>query len=277
MKNNINIRGVICSLYSVLIINTLVLLIFSLPVKANQKDFNTLKSLKEWELTFSDTGDNNWQNHWFLDGEIAKVEHNKYGMELIAGPVNRNDAHHAVLWTHQSFKGDLKIEYNYTRTDNELVNVNILFIQATGIGTKEFAKDITQWNDYRKVPTMSKYWLNMNAIHVSLAAFPMVNDDPENDYIRIRKYPAPNIDSFKRTEINPFFTNTGLFKSGVTYKMTWIKINSKLHLQVKGDEITKHYMWDLSNFSLITEGRIGLRHMFTRSAAYKNFKIWELK
>lgn len=197
-------------------------------------------------------------------------------MELIAGPINRNDTHHAVLWTKQSFKGDVKIQYHYTRTDSEIVNVNILFIQATGIGTKEFTKDITQWNDYRKVPTMSKYWLNMNAIHISLAAFPMVNENPENDYIRVRRYPAANSNEFKKTEVDPAFNKTGLFKTGITYKMTWIKTNSKLFLQVEGTGVIKRYSWDLSNVEPITEGRIGLRHMFTRSSAYKNFKVWEL-
>ncbi|MDU0353284.1 hypothetical protein RS130_04475 [Paraglaciecola aquimarina] len=245
--------------------------------QAQLSEFEQLEQAKNWQLKFSDPATTNWQDNWFLDGEVAQVVHSKYGMELIAGPVNLNDAHHAVLWTKQSFLGDLKIQYHYTRTDNEIVNVNILLIQATGIGNKQFAKDITQWNDYRQIPTMSKYWLNMHAIHISFAAFPMVNENPNNDYIRVRRYPAANPQEFNDTEVKPAFSQTGLFKTGMTYKMTWMKTNSRLFLQVEGDDLTKQYSWDLSRFEPITNGRIGLRHMFTRSAAYKNFKVWQLK
>ena len=36
----------------------------------------------------------------------------------------------------------------------------------------------------------------------------------------------------------------------------------------------EHFEWDISEIAPISEGRIGLRHMFTRSALYKNFKIY---
>ena len=239
-----------------------------------QTEFDKLNELSEWELQFSDPCKENWQDKWFLDGEIAKVEHNEYGMDLIAGPINRNNAHHSVLWTKQSFEGDIKIEYDYTRTDSAVVNVNILFIQATGKGTGIFDKDISKWNDFRKVPTMSKYYNNMKTIHISFAAFPMVNEDPANDYLRVRRYPITEDVTFKDMEVEPSFFKTGLFLTGVTYKMTWIKSGAKLHLSVTGNNETKRYSWDLSKFDRITEGRIGLRHMFTRSAAYKNFNVW---
>lgn len=35
--------------------------------------------------------------------------------------------------------------------------------------------------------------------------------------------------------------------------------------------------WDVSMFPDCVSGRIGLRHMFTRSARYKNFKVWQLE
>ncbi len=126
-----------------------------------QIEFNHQNKAAEWKLEFSDSCKENWQDNWFLDGEIAKVEYNEFGMDLIAGPINRNNAHHSVLWTKQSFEGDVKIEYDYTRTDSTMVNVNILFIQATGNGKGIFDKDISKWNDFRKVPTMSKYYNNM--------------------------------------------------------------------------------------------------------------------
>lgn len=236
--------------------------------------FEKLNQNSAWNLQFSDPCTGNWEENWFLDGEIAKVAYNEYGMDLIAGPVNREDSNHAVLWTKKSFSGDVKIAYDYTRTDSAVVNVNILFIQATGIDEGIFSKDISKWNDYRKVPTMSKYYNNMKTIHISYAAFPMVNQDPKNDYLRVRRYPISKSVSFKDIEVQPSVFNTGLFLPGVTYKMIWIKSGGQLFLSVHGNSEVKNYSWDLSHFDRITEGRIGLRHMFTRSASYKNFKVW---
>lgn len=238
-----------------------------------QNDFKNLNSSSGWKLEFSDECTTNWQKNWFLDGLIANVENNEKGMTFSAGPENRNDAHHAVLWTKESFKGDIKIEYKYTRTDSQVINVNILYIQAQGIGTKERDKDITKWNTYREVPKMSKYYYNMNPLHISYAAFPTKNEDPENDYIRIRKYPAEQ-GKFKETEILPAFFKTGIFLPGETYKITVIKTNSKLHFNVKGKDVNKLYSWDLEEGQSPEEGRIGLRHMYTRSAQYRNFKVY---
>ncbi|UXP32643.1 YesU family protein [Reichenbachiella agarivorans] len=239
-----------------------------------QDDFEKFDADTEWELALVDPCTDDWRTHWFLDGEIATVENSDSGMDFSAGPINRNDAHHAVLWTKQSFEGDVKIEYDFTRTDEQVVNVNILFIQATGTGEGQFSKDITEWNDYRKVPTMSKYWLNMNTIHISYAAFPMVNEDPTNDYIRVRKYPAQSKETFGETEVPPSFDKTELFLPGITYHMTWVKTDGKLFLKVEGDEKEKLYQWDLTGFEPVVEGRIGLRHMFTRSGRYKDFKVY---
>ncbi len=237
-------------------------------------EFEKEAASPDWDLQLADSCTGNWQDNWFLDGQLAKVENSEQGMNFTAGPVNRDDAHHAVLWTKASFKGDVKLEYNYTRTDTQHINVNILFIQATGIGGEAFDQDITKWNDYRTVPTMSKYWRNMNLIHISYAAFPMVNEDPDNDYIRVRKYPATEEIPFKDTEVPPAFEKTGLFLPDVTYKMTWIKTGEQLFLKVQGGGNTRQYTWDLTAFTPVTEGRIGLRHMFTRSAQYSDFKVY---
>lgn len=238
-----------------------------------KEDFKRLNSSAKWNLQFSDHCDKNWQDNWFKDGLISRVEQDENGMNLIAGPVHRNDAHHTVLWTKQSFKGDIKIEYLYTRTDSQLINVNILYIQAQGTGNEGRGKDITEWNEYREVPTMSKYFYNMNPLHISYAAYPMTNEDPENDYIRVRKYPAEQ-GQFRKTEILPAYFKTGLFLPGETYKITVIKTDSKFYFNVKGKTTEKLYEWDLEEGQSPQEGRIGLRHMFTRSARYKDFKVW---
>ena len=253
---------------------SIVLLAFiTISCHAQKNEFEQLNASKEWKLKLSDPCTKDWKSNWFIDGEIATVVNTDKGMNFSAGPVNKDDAHHAVLWTKESFEGDVKIEYNYTRTDKQVINVNILYIQATGIGTEGFDKDISKWNNYRKVPKMSKYWMNMNTIHISYAAFPTVNEDPKNDYIRVRRYPASEKSAFKKTEVPPSFDKIGLFLPGVTYKMTWIKTGDKLYLKVEGDDRLEIYSWDLSVFPVITEGRIGLRHMYTRSARYSDFKV----
>lgn len=256
----------------------IMILLYTMSCTVGAKnDIDKLNESPDWKLQFSDPCKADWQVNWFLDGELATIEHSDKGMDFSAGPINRNDAHHAVLWTKESFKGDIKIEYNYTRTDSQLVNVNILFIQATGSGKDAFDTDITKWNDFRKVPTMSKYYNNMKTIHISYAAFKMVNDDPEADYIRVRQYPVTEEITFDDMEVPPSFYETGLFKTGVTYKMTWIKTKSKLLLKVDGGELVNSYSWDLDKPLSITEGRIGLRHMYTRSANYSDFKVYTKK
>jgi len=239
-----------------------------------QDEFDILNASRDWQLTLFDPCTEDWNTHWFLDGEIAVVENSEKGMNFSAGPENKNDAHHAVLWTKESFEGDIKLEYTYTRTDTQVINVNILYIQATGIETRDFDKDISTWNDYRKVPTMSKYWQNMNLIHISYAAFPTVNEDPDKDYIRVRRYPATEKTAFKDTEVPPSYERTGLFLPNVSYHMTWIKTQTELLLKVEGGGKEKKYTWDLTGFPPITEGRMGLRHMYTRSARYRDFRIY---
>ena len=98
-------------------------------------EFEKVNESKEWSLQLSDSCTGNWQDNWFLDGLVATVENSEKGMNFAAGPEHKNDAHHGVLWTKKSFKGEVKIEYEYTRTDSQLINVNILYIQAQGIGT----------------------------------------------------------------------------------------------------------------------------------------------
>lgn len=236
-------------------------------------DFKKLNASSDWELKMTDDCTEDWTQEWFMDGLLATVKHSAKGMDFSAGPINRNDAHHAVLWTKKSFEGDIKIEYNYTRTDSQLVNVNILYIQATGLEKEGFGKDISAWNAYREIPTMSKYYYNMNALHVSYAAFKMVNNDPEADYIRIRKYPAEQ-DQFGKTDLKPAFYETGLFKTGITYAITVIKTGEKLYIKVKGADDKQLFAWDLNETQRVNEGRIGLRHMFTRSARYSDFKVY---
>ncbi len=235
-------------------------------------DFEKLNKPTNWTLKFLDPGTGNWNSNWFLDGKLAKVENTDNGMSFTAGPENGNDAHHAVLWTKNSFEGDVKIEFTYTRTDSEKRNVNILYIQATGTGIAPYSKDISLWNDLRKAPAMKIYFNHMNALHISFAAF--TNDGLGDEYVRARRYPATPEHPFKDTGIPPSFDNTGLFLSDVTYKITVIKTTNKLFFNVEGKDVNRVFSWDLKAIEPISGGRIGLRHMYTRSAIYKDFKVY---
>ncbi|MCT4644402.1 MAG: hypothetical protein N4A74_05385, partial [Carboxylicivirga sp.] len=83
-------------------------------------------------LLFEDSCTADWTSKWMLDGKLSKVINSQDGMELIAGPVHGNDTSHTVLWTKQSFAGNICIEYDYTRTDTTTRCVNILYFHATG-------------------------------------------------------------------------------------------------------------------------------------------------
>ena len=135
----------------------------------DKDDFEILNQSTDWQLEFYDHCSGDWQSQWFLDGLRAEIENTKDGMVFSAGPVEGDHACHAVLWTKDSFKGDVKIEYNYTRTDTRTIWVNILYIQATGVDP--YSSDISEWNDLRNIPYMSTYFMNMKTLHISYAAF----------------------------------------------------------------------------------------------------------
>ena len=236
--------------------------------------FRDLSSSTLWEKKFDDKCTGNWQKKWFLDGMRAEVINSEKGMLFNAGPVIDDNSCHAVLWTKASFEGDIKIEYDYVRTDDRTQQVNIIYIQATGTGTPPYSKDISEWNDLRIIPYMKTYYTYMKCLHVSYAAFENTGK-AGTDYIRARMYPVkPGADFNSTTEIPPASSATGLFVPGVNYKITFIKSNNKLYFNVENKDVSKLFSWDLSSFPMVNEGRVGLRHMNARSALYSNFRIY---
>jgi|TARA_B110000495_G_C22940846_1_gene550492 hypothetical protein len=227
-------------------------------------------SAEAWKEIFSDSCTGDWKQQWFLDGEVGKVSTGPEGMELTAGPEFKNDAHHMVLWTKDVFEGDVKIEYDYTRLDSETNCVNILYIQATGSGEEPYVEDITEWSELRRVPAMRMYFDHMNLYHISYTAFP--NDDDTTQYIRVRRY-MPNATGLEGSDLEPDYFPEGLFETGVPHKITVIKRDREILMRIQNSE--QDYYCHMTNPKLPTvlEGRIGLRHMFTRSARYKNFRI----
>lgn len=245
---------------------------------SDEADFDKLNQSKRWHLRFGDDCTKNWQMGWFLDGHHADIKNSNEGMLFSAGVLEGNDSHNAVLWTKESFKGDLKIEYSYTKTDAKSIWATILYIQASGIGMAPYSEDISQWNDLRVIPAMKTYYTYMKALHISYASYDNKNTDIKKDYVRARMYPVVPGQNFNTTtEIPGGGLETGLFNPGETYKITVIKTNKKLYFKVVGKTNSKLFVWDISKYPALSNGRIGLRHMHGRSALYKNFSVfnWE--
>jgi hypothetical protein len=237
-----------------------------------EQNFTELSRL-DWEQIFSDSGTQDWTQQWFLDGERAIIKNTPEGMLFSAGPIAQDDASHAVLWTKESFAGDLKIEFDYTRMDTINKYVNIIYIQATGLGEAPYSKDITEWSHLRAIPYMKTYYQNMNLLHISFAAFG--SEDTESDYVRARRYPVRPDLNFSETAIPPDNFDTGLFQPGVLHHFTIIKRGHNLYMRVESGKLSRLFFWDTSRFPMVTEGRIGLRHMWTRCSRYRDIRVFD--
>lgn len=195
-----------------------------------------------WRDAFTYAGAADWREHWRLDGKNVRVERVADGLELHAGP-DRSDASHMVLWTQERFAGDLRIEYDFTRLDESDWGVNILYLQATRLGRGPYQQDIFAWADRRRVAAMSEYFENMLLYHVSYAAFDTTDREHKTDYLCARRYPAPQFGVrggvgenetdvyFDANRIGPDYRDTGLFQTGRTVHMTWIKRGTQLYLR----------------------------------------------
>ncbi len=246
---------------------------YSQATDSTVKLFEELNRLP-WGAQVSSFTGSSWQEHWTVDGYRAEIKSTPKGTLFCAGPIARDNGSHAVLWTKENFSGSIKIEFDYTRADDISRFVNIIYIQATGIGTPPFVEDIQAWDSLRTIPTMSKYFKNMNAYHISFAAFGMDNEDAANDYVRARRYPVlPGGNFSKDTAIQPDYFQTGLFQPGVKYHITIIKKENHLVMQVSAEDTEKVFYWNTSTFPTIESGRVGVRHMYTRCAIYNNLII----
>ena len=244
--------------------------------KQSMTEFQKL-SRAEWKEVFRDPCTGNWQDRWTLDGLKASVANSKKGMDFKAGSVRKENASHAVMWTKKSFTGDIRLDYEYTRTDDATEAVTILYLQATGSGADGYDKDITRWSDKRTVPAMSEYFNHMHTLHISYAAFDVGNIAPQNDYIRARRYMPETGNGLAKTDLKPDYLRTGLFAKDVPHRITVIKKGDDLFMFIRNTEKEILCRWKTDESLPITGGHIGLRHMWTRSARYRDFRISQLK
>jgi hypothetical protein len=222
-----------------------------------------------WKEVFVDQGTGDWQENWFLDGEIGAVENSERGMELRAGPRAFQNPHHMVLWTKQSFEGDLKIEYDYMRTDFATEGVTILYIQATGSGKGPRVEDIAEWSELRRIPAMKNYFNHMHLYHLSYAAF-----DPQiGQYVRARRYMPETGRGLDGTELQPDYFPETLFKPGEWHRIAVIKQDQQLFFRISNERETLYGSISNPDLPPVVKGRIGFRHMWTRSALYRDIRI----
>ena len=241
---------------------------------ADKKAFQEAAQLN-WKPVFEDDFKSAWQKKWLLDGEKAALKNTNKGLLFKAGTVAESDADHAVLWTKESFEGDLRVEFDFTKQDDATKFVNILYLFARGSGKEPYATDISKWSDLRTVPAMKTYFEHMNAFHMSFSAFENDNTNPNADYIRARYYLPERGKGLTGTDLKPDFLKTGLFKTGVKHHIVVIRRGDDLFMQIKNAE--KEYLchWKTNVFPTLNSGRIGLRLMGSRVSEFGNFKVFE--
>ena len=220
---------------------------------------------QNWHEIFYDPGNEDWRTRWFLDGTKAIVKNDPEKMQLDT----KNDAF-AVLWTQESFEGDLKIEYDFLRADNYPHGVNIIYIEATGKNKNGYDEDIFTWREKRKNAYMSDYFAYMNTYHISYAT-------DGNDYVRGRRY-TPNkgiIDKLKLwgTAIEGGLQNTKLFGDKQWVHITVIKQEKDLYVEFKHPDKSLFSHLHNADKAGVKKGRIGLRLMPKRLSYFKNISV----
>jgi hypothetical protein len=83
----------------------------------------------------------------------------------------------------------------------------------------------------------------------------------------------PERQGLKGTALKPDYFTPKLFATGVKHHITVIKKNRDLHVRVENPDQVVYCHMPNPDLPVITEGRIGLRHMFTRSARYANLRV----
>lgn len=233
---------------------------------------------------FEDSMAENWEQNWFLDGENATLEHRDGGLAFIthASKVDKRvdraafDAQHAVLWTRQEFEGELRISYTFTNLPDSSWQ-SLIYVQAQGIGTEPYVKDIYAWRDLREVAVMSDYFKYMNLVGLSL-----------RNEVRCKRYPWMDLEENSlETEFKPRGKNKG-FPEGRELSCVVEKRKESILLRIQdvesGEKIVDH-TWDLTDpgvledrdLKFVEKGRIGLRHMGGFKALYRNFKVEKLE
>lgn len=240
-----------------------------------KNDFLSI-SKSERKLLFSDDMKSHYSKNWFADGEKLQLKNSRKGLLFRAGVTPASDADHSVLWTKQSFEGDIWVEFNYIRRDEATKYVNIIYLFVEGSGVGAYEKDISKWSGLRKVPAMKWYFEHMNALHISFAGFENDNYLPEADYVRARRYLPERGKGLQGTEVMPEYLRTGFFKPNEPHRISIVRKGNDVYMKVKNTTRERIFHWDISNFPELKSGRIGLRLMGSRISEFSDFSVYQL-
>ena len=83
----------------------------------------------------------------------------------------------------------------------------------------------------------------------------------------------PKKTGLKGTELTPDYFPKNLFEPGVLHHITVVKKDSELFMKIQNSSQTFYGHFRNENCPIVTEGRIGLRVMYTRSSLFSNFTI----
>ena len=231
-----------------------------------------------WQEVLFDPLTSNWQDKWTLDGLKAKLTTSEEGLQFLSGPDSTGSESHCVLWTKKTFEGDIRVDWEYTKIDDELRFAVMIYLLATGSDAEGYDKDISKWADKRQIPHMRTYFNHMNLIHISFAAFEpsTANATPDDAYIRARRYMPETSNGLDGTAYKPDYMKTGLFHMGVPHKITVIKKGGDLFMHVRNAKKELLCHWKTDQFPPVNEGRIAFRQMRRRGGIFKNVRILRL-
>jgi hypothetical protein len=83
----------------------------------------------------------------------------------------------------------------------------------------------------------------------------------------------PHKTGLKGTDLAPDYFHNGFFATGVPHHFTVIKQDRDIYMRIRNAEKTRTFHWHNDKLPAITEGRIGLRLMWTRASNFKDFRV----
>jgi len=254
------------------------------PATGNSQQETKAESKATGKVLFVDPMTENWQKNWFLDGKNAVLEHRDGGLAFLtaASKVDKRvdraafDAQHAVLWTRQEFKGDIRISYTYTKLPGCSWQ-KLIYVQAQGIGEKPYVEDIHTWRDLRAVARMDKYFNYMNLIGLSVRG-----------EVRCKRYPWKDVT--RNINLESEFRPRAEIKEmpiGREYHVVVEKRKKSVMLHItdaKTGEDSVEHTWDLTDEKVlknrdpkfVEKGRIGIRQMGGHKIIMRGFKVERL-
>ena len=238
-----------------------------------ENEFRLLEN-QNWKKAYAEKEGQKSEKNWYIDGEKGSMKKDGNKIILEAGPDIESEDDHIVMWSKKSFKGDIMIDYEFTKLDSLERFVNIIYIQATGNNALESPKDISKWKEKRKTPLMSHYYNNMNLTHLSYAAFENKPDIRNTEYIRARRYMPDAGNGLKGTEFPEEYLCPLLFETGIKHKLTIIKQDGNILFRVKTENRTAYYKFTGDSLPDYEEGAIGFRQMHGRNSSYENIVVY---